>query len=135
MKSKVTLIGYQQVDKRLDRLIKTAAMSNTQALHELGQRSVGILKLNTPVESGRLRNSMGYTTSGKVVSSADEVSDRLDPNSEKDSVEVGTNVIYAASVEYMATNGSQGYFYRSSKQIKAMATAVIRKFLQKGMKL
>lgn len=134
MKTTVKLSGVKQTTSKLDSLIRSVSDTQPKVLHEIGQRAVGILKLNTPVDKGRLRQSMGYSLRGRVVSQASTANDKIAPNAEQDSVVVGTNVVYAEHVEYLSKNGSQGFFTRSYKQINVMAKAVITKGFQGGVK-
>ena len=92
-------------------MIKVVSKTAEQALDEVGLRGVDIVKKNTVSDTGRLRGSMGYSISGKVVAvEAFEDGDKIKKNSSKKDVVVGTNVKYAPYVEYLAKNGSQGYF-------------------------
>jgi hypothetical protein len=107
---KVTILGQAQVQKNLNNYINIMARNTTQALEEIGQRGVGIVKNNTPVDTGRLRQSMDYKT-------------------EKDFVEVGTNVIYAQSVEFRSKQ-NKGFFLRSFNQLVPIAKEIFRKAME-----
>ena len=47
---------------------------------------------------------------------------------------IGTNVIYAPSVEYMSNNGSAGFMLRAYKQFMKKAKSEMGKDLKKGFK-
>lgn len=124
------LQGQAELERNLQNVLRIVSKSKEQALEEIGQRGVGIIKNNTPVDSGRLRNSMGYTVANKVVGQGDTVN----TTSDKDSVYLGTNVVYAAYVEYMAKNGSQGYMQRSFNQLLPIAKAIFKDVFQRGIR-
>lgn len=123
--------GLQGVMNSLRDVRRLSSELETQCLDEIGLKGVGILKRNVPVDSGRLRNSMGYTIGGRVEGSPDEPEDAINPNSDRRSIYIGTNVVYADRVEYMARNGSQGYFLRSFRLIKPMAEGVYEKYMRR----
>lgn len=127
------LLGIDKVNKNLAKQLKIVSETQTQGLVEIGERGVNILKLNTPVKDGRLRNSMSYATDGKSVDplGADNSDDKLRTLNKKDTVVIGTNVVYAAKVEYLATNGSAGYMLRSYNQLKPLATEIMKKVFKK----
>lgn len=127
------ILGEKEVLKNLDNVIKIVAKTQKEALEETGQRGVAILKSNTPVDSGRMRNSESYTIGNKV-KGYDDKTDALKPSNDDDSVIIGTNVIYGPSVEYMATNGSQGFMLRSYNQIKPIAKKIFETVLGRGLK-
>jgi len=127
------LLGLSKVNQNINNAIKSVAKTQTEGLIEIGERGVSILKDNTPVKDGRLRNSMSYTTDGKVVDplGANEPQDKLRALKDDNQVVIGTNVVYAAKVEYMATNGSAGYMLRSYKQLKGVAVEIMKKTFKK----
>ena len=114
---------------------KFNAISNNleEALIEVGERGTNYLKLETPVDSGHLRQSMSYTVGSKVYKPLGH-EDNVKSSGDKESVYIGTNVIYAPSVEYLAKNGSQGFMHRAYKQTKARAKVIFEQAVQKGMK-
>ena len=137
----VEFVNMKEIEKNLLNSVKVMSKTVEEGLTEVGERGVGILKRNTPVYSGpdhtggRLRQSMSYTINRKVKSplSPKSQADVIGRVKTKDEVVIGTNVVYAAYVEYMANNGSQGYMNRSYKQLKPiakkiMATVIGRKF-------
>lgn len=124
------LQGQAEVERNLQNVLKIVAQSKAEALEEIGQRGVGIVKKNTPVDSGRLRNNMGYSIGNKAVGGDDSVKASGDPNT----VNIGTNVIYAAYVEYMAKNGSQGYMQRSFNQLLPIAKAIFKDVFKRGLR-
>lgn len=116
---------------------KFKAVSNNieEALIEVGERGVNYLKLETPVDSGRLRQSMSYTVNKKVYTPlGNKAEDNLRATNEKETVYIGTNVIYAPFVEYRARNGSQGFMYRAYKQLRKRSGAILKQAMQKGMR-
>jgi len=117
---------------------KAVADNIDESLIEIGERGVNYLKLESPVDSGRLRGSMSYLVNKKVYTpiwdSENKDGDELKKKKEKDSVIIGTNVIYAPSVEYLAKNGSAGFMYKAYKQTKKVAKDIFKKGMQKGMK-
>ncbi len=120
--------NIKEINKNLMDLVKVVASTNIQALTEVGERGVGILRRNTPVKDGRLRNSMSYTLNGKVFDplNAKNDGDKLRVSNKKDRVIIGTNVVYGPRVEYLAKNGSAGYMLRSYKQLKPIAMKVMK---------
>jgi len=127
------LLGMKDVLKNFDKAIKVASETTEEALIETGERAVGILKDNTPVDSGRLRNSMSYTTQGKVYNPLGGT-DIVNRTTEKNTVVVGTNTVYAPRVEYMAQNGSAGFMLRSYKQLVPIAKAIFRDIFKRSFK-
>lgn len=113
---------------------KSVSKNIDEALLEIGERGVGYLKLETPVDSGRLRNSMSYTVDKKVYSPlCQSATDNVNRSGEKDVVYIGTNVVYAPSVEYLAQNGSAGFMLRAYKKTKKVAADILKGNMQKGM--
>lgn len=125
--------GLKEVQKNIVEAIKIASTTNDEALIEIGERGVGILKSNTPVIEGRLINSMSYTVAGKVIDplGANAPEDKLKVNKDKRVVVIGTNVIYAPWVEFMSKNGSAGYMRRSYNTLKPIATKIIKTMFKK----
>jgi len=115
------------------KIINVMSKTQTEGLVEIGERGVEILKFNTPVKDGRLRNSMSYTIDGKSIDplGANNPADKLRKINDDKNVVIGTNVIYGPKVEYMATNGSAGYMLRSYKQLKQVAEQIIRTVFKK----
>ena len=91
------------------------------------------MKLQTPVDSGRLRASMSYTTDGKVVDplGAKNSNDKLMAISNDKNVIIGTNVVYGPHVEYMSQNGSKGFMLRAYKSLRPIATIIMQTFFKK----
>ena len=121
------LDGQAQVKRNLAKLVKVVASTQTEGLTEVGERGVEILKRNTPVKDGRLRNSMSYTVGGESIDPLGALApgDKLRVNKATDNVIIGTNVVYGPSVEFLATNGSAGYMLRSYKQLKGIAEKIL----------
>jgi hypothetical protein len=119
-------VNMKEIEKNIDGVVKVASKTVEQGLMEVGQRGADIVKRNSPFISGRLRNSMSYTINNKVWSpyggGGDDI---IRKNSKKDEVVIGTNVIYAPYVEYMAKNGSAGFMLGSYKQLKPIAKKVM----------
>ena len=128
--------GEKEVMKNIDTNIKIVSKTTTEGLIEVGERGVGYLKRLTPVDSGRLRNSMAYTIDKKIYTPLGNVSgnDSLKKNKHKDVVYIGTNVIYAPSVEYLSTNGSAGFMLRAYKQTKIIAKSILANAIKGGIK-
>lgn len=123
------LEGTEDVKRNLKKLVQVVSSTQVEGLTEIGERGVEILKRNTPVKDGRLRNSMSYTVDRKSVDplGADFARDKLRVNKSKDTVIIGTNVVYGPKVEFLAKNGSAGYMLRSYKQLKVVAEKIIAK--------
>ena len=118
-------LGQNNALKNIDKIIKVASESTEEALIEVGERGVGNLKRGTPVKTGILRNSMSYTIDKKVYKPLGST-DNVNPSKDKDSVYIGTNVIYAPSVEFRSTNGSEGFFLRAYIQTKKQAKEIFK---------
>lgn len=126
---KITVNTFE-LNKKLKNYIKVVSKTTEEALEEVGQRGVGIVKGNTPVKSGRLRNSFGYSINNKVVANADIPQDQIKPKKGKKYVWIGTNVVYAQRVEYLAKNGSAGFFQRSINQLRPIAKRVFQQVMR-----
>ena len=76
---------------------------------------------------------MSNTVEGKVYDplGANESQDKLKALNDDKTVIIGTNVIYAPKVEYMAKNGSAGYMLRSYKQLKGQAEQIMKLVFKK----
>lgn len=130
------LLGVDAINKALDKSVKVMSNTIEESFIEVGERAVSILDKNTPVQEGRLRNSMSYTISGKVFDPLGAMGsgDKLNPSKEKDRVIIGTNVVYAAWVEYMSNNGSAGFMLRSYKQLIPIAKKVVGEVIKRSFK-
>lgn len=106
----VTVKGMNTIQNNLKGVVKSLSKDSEQALQEVGQRGVGITKANTPVQSGRLRQSMDYDVKNETVT-------------------IGTNMVYAVSVEFRSKNGSQGFFLRSFNQLVPIAKKVFQQVM------
>jgi hypothetical protein len=118
-----------KIIKDINKFVKTKSKDVGEALIETGLRGVAIAKLNTPVKDGRLRNSMTYTTTEKTNSIG---IDNVRRTNEKDVVYIGTNVVYAAKVEFIGR--SKGYLLRSYKILVPTAKKIFKDILRKGLK-
>ena len=123
--------GEKEILKNLKKYTKVVSESTEQGLVEIGERGVGYAKRESPVDTGRLRNSMSYTTGGKVSSSANG---SVNPTSRKDTVYIGTNVVYAPSVEYLSKNGSAGFMYRAYQGLKKVSGKILQTAIKGGVK-
>jgi len=123
------LLGVNQLNRNIQRALKVVSRDEKEALKEVGERGVGIFKGNTTVVSGRLRNSWGYTTNSKVVATQARREDTVRTNREKDSVVIGTNVVYAPSVEYKSKTGSAGFALRSYRQLVPIAKEIFKRVM------
>ena len=122
------------MQQAFEKKFKAASENIDEALIEIGERGVGYLKLETPVDSGRLRNSMSYTVNKKVYSPLGQsATDNVHRTSEKEAVYIGTNVVYAPSVEYLAENGSAGFMLRAYKKTKKAASLILKSGIVKGL--
>jgi hypothetical protein len=121
--------GTEQVLANLNNVIKVVSKSTKEGLIEIGERGVNYLKLETPVDTGRLRQSMSYTIDNKVYRPLGN-QDNVNPTNEKDAVYIGTNVVYARHVEYLAKNGSKGYMLRAYKRTKEVAEQIMQKVIK-----
>lgn len=107
-----------------------------KTLLEIGERSEVFIRNNTPVVSGRLRNSFGYTVKDKLFKyfHPQVANDVIDRTREKQVLIIGTNVVYAESVEYRSKTGSRGFFYRAYKQVVKNAQKVMKVNLKKVLR-
>jgi hypothetical protein len=123
--------GTQEVLANVNKVIKVVSKSTKEGLIEIGERGVNYLKIETSsfVDTGRLRQSMSYTIDNKVYNPLGN-EDNVKPSNEKDSVYIGTNVVYARHVEYLAKNGSQGYMLRAYKRTKDAAEKIMQKVIK-----
>ena len=117
--------GLSEIQKNLTSQRTLVLKATTQALEKIGQEGTTIIKGNSPTISGRLRGSFGYTISGNVEApEAFEADDKVKPISDKQSVIIGTNVVYGPSVEYRSQTGSKGFMQRSFNQLRQVAAAI-----------
>ena len=132
----MALRGAKAIEKNLDKSLNIMSNTLEESLIEVGERAVGILRENTPVVEGRLRNSMSYTIAGKVYDplNAEQTGDKVNKSSKKDRVIIGTNVVYAPSVEYMASNGSAGFMLRSYKLLIPIAKKIVGDIIKRSFK-
>lgn len=128
------LQGLPTVQRNLAKLVKVVSSTQTEGLSEIGERGVDMLKRNTPIIEGRLRNSMSYTIDNKSIDplGAKFPQDKLRVNKEKDIVIIGTNVVYGPKVEFLSKSGSAGYMLRSYKQLKGVAEKIIKQAFKAG---
>ena len=131
----IQVTGIGEVQANLSNVVKIVSKTKTEGLIEVGERGVGYIDKQTPVVSGRLRNSMSYTIDKKVYSPLGSPTgdDKLNKQSAKDEVDIGTNVIYAPSVEYLATNGSEGFMQRAYTKTKQVAEKILASTIKGGV--
>ena len=127
------LLGQQAVLNNINRKVNAVSKNIDEAYLEVGERGVGNLKRETPVDTGRLRQSMSYTVDKKVYSPLGMSSDNVKATHEKDVVIIGTNTVYAPSVKYRATNGSQGFMLRAYQLTKKQAKSVFEQAIKRGV--
>ena len=132
----IKILNEKEIQKKISDSVVVMSKTVSSGLVEVGERAVEILDRNTPVQDGRLRASMSYTTDGKVVDPlrAKSEDDKLRKITENDKIVVGTNVKYAPKVEYLAQNGSAGFMLRSYKQLVPIAKKVLETVLKRGFK-
>ena len=121
------------IQKAFDTKFKAIATNIDEALVEVGERGVNYLKLNSPEVTGHLRQSMSYTVGSKVYRPLGH-EDNVTASGDKETVYIGTNVIYAPSVEYLSDNGSEGFMYKAYKHTKKQAKKIFKQAMEKGMK-
>lgn len=121
--------NIKKIMRDIDKFIDTKSKDTEEALIEVGLRGVAIVKPLTPVDSGRLRNSMSYVTKNKR---SGEGVDNLKPTNDKKVVYVGTNVIYGPKVEYVGR--SKGYMQNAFNLWKPIATKIFMDILGRGLK-
>lgn len=132
----IKILNLREIQNNLEKQVKVVSKTLEEGLKEVGERAVGVLDRNTPVDEGRLRNSMSYTIAGQVYDplGADETNDKLRKITDKDKVIIGTNVKYAARVEYLAKNGSAGFMLRSYKLLVPIAKRVLESVMRRRFK-
>ena len=128
------LQGQAEIERNLKNVLKIVAESKEKALHEVGQRGVGILKPNVIPKTGRLRASMSYSLGSDVKMYDRDVNDAIKANGDNNTVNIGTNVVYGPYVEFLARNGSQGYMQRSFNQLLPIAKAIFKDVFKRGLK-
>lgn len=123
---KAEFVNMKEIEKNLLNSVNVMSKTVTEGLAEVGERGVEILKRNTPVDSGRLRNSMSYTIANRIHAPlGGRAEDTVNAHASKEEVIIGTNVIYGPHVEYMSKNGSQGFMARSYRTLRGIAKKVL----------
>lgn len=120
------------MQRAFDKKFKSIAENIEEAYLEVGERGVGYLKKETPVDTGHLRQSMSYTVNKKVYHPLGN-NDNVKPTTDKDTLYIGTNVIYAPHVEYRSKNGSQGFMLRAYNRTKKSAKQIFENAIKRGM--
>lgn len=95
-----------KIDSHKDEVMKLEENAIEKILWEMGAKAEGFAKEETPVDTGRLRNSITFVTKadeGKIVSYSDSHGNAYDysvgSGISDNSVAIGTNVEYAKYVE------------------------------------
>jgi len=132
----IKILNLKEIQNNLEKQTIVVSKTLEEGLREVGERAVGILDRNTPVDEGRLRNSMSYTIAGDVVDPlrAESSGDKLRKITDKDKVVIGTNVVYGPRVEYLAKNGSAGFMLRSYKQLLPIAKRILESVMKRRFK-
>lgn len=130
----VEILNSQQINDNINREFNNISEATTKALIKIGGEGARIIKLNTPVKSGRLRKGIGYTIDDKVIYSDEPVepNDKIRANKDKFSVVIGTNVIYAPKIEFVPSKSKAnlGFMTRGFKQLKPIAMRIFEEFLK-----
>jgi len=109
------------------RLLKSLTKVTPEILEATGLQAVGIVKRNTPVDTGNLRSSIDYSTKNRQGSIR-----KPDKDNE---VEVGTNVEYAGFVEFGTRYQAPQPFLRESRNpISRAFNFIARSILQRLLK-
>lgn len=138
----VKVFGMKEILDNLEKKIKVISKSKKEALVEVGERGLGILKDNTPVGrypgGGRLRASMGYSVNGESVKTLEtprKSDDKIRAGGNKDSVIMGTNVDYGPPVEWIPSKSTAnlGFMRRSYKQLLPKAKQIFEEVMKKAV--
>ena len=127
----IKILNQAAIVSNFSKATKSTVQSTRVALEVIGQQGVTIVKQNTPVISGRLRGSFGYTISGKVA--GNENNETIKSSSKKDTVVIGTNVVYAPDVEFLSQTGSKAFMQRSYNQLQQVVKAIMEQTVKKGI--
>jgi len=127
----IKILNQAAIVSNFSRASKSTVQSTRDALNVIGNKGTTIVKDNSPIISGRLRDSFGYTIDGKV--SGNQNNETIKPSSEKNTVVIGTSVVYAASVEYLAKPPSFGFMERSFNQLKQIVKKTMSESIKKGL--
>lgn len=119
------LLNEQQMIKAFKQAETQTLDSVNKGLERVGQQGVTMVKQQSPVISGRLRGSMGYTIGGKVEMAEGDSKDVIRPHRDKDMVIIGTNVVYAPRVEYLSQTGSKGFMNRAFNQLRSVVNQLV----------
>lgn len=111
--------GDKKLKEKLKKIQKSASNNLEQALLTSALFVERDAKINVPVDTGRLRNSISHET---------------DFNSTNPSVEVGTNVEYAKHVEFGTSRQSaKPFLFPAYNQNKNKILKELAKAFQKGV--
>jgi len=127
----IKILNKAAIVSNFSRASKSTVQSTRDALNVIGNKGTTIVKDNSPIISGRLRDSFGYTIDGKV--SGNQNNETIKPSSEKNTVIIGTNVTYAPSVEFLSKGESFGFMERSFNQLKQIVKKTMSESIKKGI--
>ena len=124
----VSFTGLDRIQHNLKLKSAETLKATTSGLEKIGQQGTAYVKQNSPVISGRLRGSMGYTIDGKVELAEN---DPMNAIGDKNTVVIGTNVVYGPSVEYRSQTGSKGFMQRSFNQLRQVAEQMLANHIKR----
>lgn len=113
----VKIEGLDQLNRKLKGLAKLYPEATTKGLIKSGLQISGDAKQSAPVDSGRLRGSITYSIGGRQYgyqSTGDsESGDKMDVQTDKQTLVVGTNVAYARKQEYNENSPHSHYLTKA----------------------
>lgn len=114
--------GQKELIKKLQNIAKKATSNVEQALIESALMVERDAKIKTPVDTGRLRQSISHETENF--------------GSENPAVIVGTNVDYAGYIEFgTSKQPAQPYLYPALTENKEKIKKKVKQAIQKGVGL
>ena len=128
------LIGLDKALRAFDNIESSVNKSVQKSFHDIGKEGKKLLQTETPVDTGRLKASYTYTFGGKVYDKPRFKEDAVFVSQSERKMFLGTNTPYSATVEYLARNGSAGYFYRGSKKVINYAKKEFGTEIKRGLK-
>jgi len=119
MAAKIGIEGGKEIAEKFKSIGKRVYTQQEQAVMQAGMVVERDAKINAPVDTGRLRNSIATRLS--------------ESSSNNISAEVGTNVQYAKSVEYGTSRmGAQPYLYPALENNKQKILKMLAKAFKEG---
>jgi len=119
MANKVSIDGDKELAEKFKSIGKQVYTQQEQAVMQAGVLVERDAKINVPVDTGRLRNSIATRIS--------------ESSSNNISAEVGTNVQYAKSVEYCSSKmNAQPYLYPALEYNKQKILKMLAKAFKEG---